>query len=304
LIIVADLIVATFLLTIRHVSILQPGDFSSDDPIIIGLYGGYAYLNMSFLRIMGVRAPGSSADAIDTSLFGESNAPAYEPQKGDRNLRASLKILKTVMGALKQSSLPDIVADSFEAADDFVAKRPELDTSDEELLAYLRSLLLPFRRVFRNHMTTTALASIVSGVLADAAVAAGDPGLVTPMMGTAGDVRSAQYSRELYKIAKVAKSTPAVNDAFDAGVDGLLERLDRVDDASEFRDRFVAFVAEHGHRGPNDWELSGRTWDNTPELALIAIDRMRVSNEELVHVNDPAAEQAKRDEAIAEIRPK
>jgi pyruvate,water dikinase len=288
----------------RELGILQPGDFSSDDPVIIGLYGGYGYLNMSFLRIMGVRAPGSSAAAIDSSLFGESNAPAYVPQPGDRNLRASLKILKVVLGALGQKELPAVVADSFTAAEEFIAARPALDAPDDELLAYLRSMPGPFQRVFANHMTTTALASIVSGVLADASVAAGEPGLVTHLMGTAGDVRSARYSRELYEIAKLVRSTPSVSAAFDAGVTGLLERVAAIDDAGPFRERFAAFVAEHGHRGPNDWELAGRTWDNTPELALVAIDRMRVSEGELAHVHDPVEERAKRDAAIALVRPK
>ncbi len=288
----------------RELGVLQPGDFSSDDPLIIGLYGGYGYLNMSFLRILGVRAPGSSAEAIDLSLFGESNAPPYVAQKGDRNLRASLKILKTVMGALKQSELPAIVADSFQAADAFIAKRPPLDAPDDVLLAYLLSVPKPFERVFKNHMTTTALASIVSGVLADAAVAAGEPGLVTHLMGTAGDVRSAQYSRELYEVAKLVRASPALNAAFDEGVTGLSGRLETLDGADEFRSRFAAFIAEHGHRGPNDWEYSGRTWDNTPELALMAIDRMRVADQDLTRAHDAADEVAKREVAIAKIRPK
>ncbi len=287
----------------RQLGILQPGDFASDEPLIIGLYGGYGYLNMSFLRIMGVRAPGSSPAAIDSSLFGDSNAPAYVAKKGDRNLRASLKILKTVMGALGQKELPDIVADSFAAADAFTAKRPALDASDAELLAYLRSVGKPFERVFGNHMTTTALASIVSGVLADACVAAGEPGLVTHLLGTAGDVRSAQYSRELFGIAQLVSSNPAVNDAFAEGVDGVLDRLADLDGAEAFLTRFRTFLTEHGHRGPNDWELSGRTWDNTPELALIAIDRMRVADENLERTNDPIAEQAQREAAIAKVRP-
>ena len=287
----------------QELGVLQPGDFSSVDPVIIGLYGGYGYLNMSFLRIMGVRAPGSSAAAIDSSLFGESDAPPYEAQKGDRNLRASLKILRSVMGALGQKELPPIVDDSFRAADEFISSRPALDASDDELLGYLRAMPGPFKRVFKNHMTTTALASIVSGVLADASDAAGEPGLVTHLMGTAGDVRSAQYSRELYEIAKLVRATPAVNAAFDDGVDGLLDRLASVDEATEFSDRFARFVAEHGHRGPNDWELAGRTWDNTPELALVAIDRMRVSDEELDAQHDEAGEQAAREAAIAKVRP-
>lgn len=288
----------------RELGILQPGDFSSDDPVIIGLYGGYGYLNMSFLRIMGVRAPGSSAEAIDSSLFGESNAPPYVAQKGDRSLRASLRILKTVMGALGQKELPSVVEDSFSVAAEFEARRPALDESDAELLAYVRSMPAPFQQVFRNHMTTTALASIVSGVLADAATAAGEPGLVTHLMGTAGDVRSARYANELNEIARSVRATPAVDDAFGQGVDGLLGRLADVPDAAPFLERFAAFIAEHGHRGPNDWELSGRTWDNTPELALLAIDRMRVSDADLSVHHDPAAERAARDAAIAKVRPK
>ena len=34
-------------------------DFDSTElPVIIGLYGGYGYLNLSYLRMLGVRAPG------------------------------------------------------------------------------------------------------------------------------------------------------------------------------------------------------------------------------------------------------
>ena len=288
----------------REIGVLQPGDFASEDPLIIGLYGGYGYLNMSFLRILGVRAPGSSAAAIDSSLFGESNAPPYVAQKGDRNLRASLKILKTVMGALKQSEPPDIVADSFQAADAFIGARPPLDAPDDVLMAYLFTAPDAFYRVFKNHMTSTALASIVSGVLADAATAAGEPGLVTHLMGTAGDVRSARYSRDLYKIAKHVRATPVLGAAFDEGVTGLVDRLAELDGAGQFRASFGSFIADHGHRGPNDWEYSGRTWDNTPELALMAIDRMRVAEGDLTRVHDAAGEQAKRAAAIATVRPK
>jgi pyruvate,water dikinase len=288
----------------RDLGILQPGDFSSSDPVILGLFGGYCYLNMSFLRIMGVRAPGSSAQAIDISLFGESNAPPYVAQKGDRNLRSSLQILKTVMKALKQSESPAIVAESFAAAQQSIDRRPSLDAPDAELIAYINESTGPFETVFKNHMTSTALASIVSGVLGDAATAAGEPGLVTHLLGTAGDVRSAQYSRELNTIARTVHDSPVLNAAFDDGVHGLLDRLQDVDEAAAFREAFAAFVAEHGHRGPNDWELSGRTWDNTPELALMAIDRMRLSDEDLIRTHDAATEEAARSAAIAKVRPK
>ena len=287
----------------HELGVLQPGDFSHDDPVIIGLYGGYGYLNLSFLRILGVRAPGSSAQAIDVSFFGEGDPPPYVARPGDRSLRSSLRILKTVLGALGQKELPAIVQDSFDAADEFIARRPPLDATDAELLAYLWSVPDPFERVFHNHMITTALSSIVAGVLADACAAAGRPGLVTQLIGSSGNVRSARYARDLAEIAKTVRATPTVAAEFDRGVDGLLDRLDEIPEADAFRRRFAAFVGEHGHRGPNDWELSARTWDNTPELALVAIDRMRLSDRDLVGAPDPAREQAARREAIEIVRP-
>ncbi|MFZ9015362.1 MAG: PEP-utilizing enzyme [Ilumatobacteraceae bacterium] len=286
-----------------RLGVLRPGDFSSDDPVIIGLYGGYAYLNMSYLRILGVRAPGSSPEAIDLALFGESDAPPYEARSGDRSLVASMKILRTVLGALGQRESPAIVEESFRTAEAYGRGRPPLDAPDEALLDHLMAMPQPFEIVFRNHMTSTALASIVSGILGDACVAAGEPGLVTHLLGTAGDVRSASYSRTLAAIADLVRSSAPLSEAFDAGVTGLLDRIANEPWAAEFVVRFAEFIAEHGHRGPNDWELSGRTWENTPELALLAVDRMRIATEGLVVEHDPVAEQRRRDAAIAKVRP-
>lgn len=287
----------------ERLGVLRPGDFSSDDPVIIGLYGGYAYLNMSYLRVLGVRAPGSSPEAIDLALFGESDAPPYEARPGDRSIVASVKILRTVLGALGQREAPSIVDESFRTAEAYGSQRPDLDAPDDALLDHLFAMPKPFEIVFRNHMTSTALASIVSGILGDACVAAGEPGLVTHLLGTAGDVRSARYSRELASIAGLVRSSPPLKEAFDAGVSGLLDRVTQEPWAAEFIGRFAEFVAEHGHRGPNDWELSGRTWDNSPELALVAIDRMRLADDDLVTAHDPVLEQRRRDAAIAKVRP-
>ena len=156
-------------------------------------------------------------------------------------------------------------------------------------------------------MLSSALASIVAGFLADACAAAGEPGLVTHLLGSAGDVKSAEYARDLYAIARTVQNQPTVAAAFDAGVAGLLQRLDSSrtgdSDVADFLGRFADFVADHGHRGPNDWELSSRNWENTPEMALVAIDRMRLADHDL----DPAARLAddgeRRDAAIAVVRP-
>ncbi|MGI9612017.1 MAG: PEP-utilizing enzyme [Acidimicrobiales bacterium] len=289
--------------TYFRLGIGTPDDFSSDDPVIIGLYGGYCYLNLSYLRMMGVRAPGSSADAIDVSFFGEGDPPPYVPQPGDKNLKSSFRILKTVLGALGQRELPDVVSSSFQVAAAFESQRPPLDESDDALVDYLFAMRDPFFITFGNHMETTALAAIVTGVLADACAAAGEPGLVTHLVGAAGDVRSARYSLELWELAKLVRDEPRLAAVFDDGVDGILDRLRSESEAQAFLDRFDDFVTRHGHRGPNDWELSGRTWDNTPELALVAVDRMRLSTTDLDPADRLADNEKRREAAIAKVRP-
>src|SRR4030095_15795759 len=96
-----------------------------------------------------------------------------------------------------------------------------------------------------------------------------------------GDVLSSSSWQELYEIAKVVRPNPALTAAFNAGTSGLYDRLKPMPEAAAFNKQFAAFLARHGHRGPNDCELSSRTWENTPELALVAIDRMRLAEHDL-----------------------
>ena len=172
--------------------------------------------------MMGVRAPGSSAEAIDVAFFGEGNPPPYEPRKGDKNLRSSAKILKTVLSALNTRSLPECADEAFGHTAVWEAQRPPLDAPDEVLLSYMLDVPETFHHAFKLHMISTAIAAIVSGVLADACAAAGEPGLVTHLIGAAGNVRSAQYANDLHAIALRARDNETVSAALDHGVDGVL----------------------------------------------------------------------------------
>ncbi len=289
--------------TYAKMGIKARGDFDSDDPVIIGLFAGYTYLNLSYLRVSGVRAPGSSPDAIDVAFFGEGDPPPYVARKGDKSLLSSVRILRTVMAALNAESQPTVVADSYRRVAAFEATMPSLDAPDDELLAFLETFPEAFGPVYGNHMESSGLAGIISGILSDAATAAGEPGLVTQLMGSAGNVVSAQYSQALYKIAGTVRSTPSLMSAFNDGVDGLLDRVADDPEAATFTAEFEAFRAEHGHRGPNDWELSSRTWENTPELALAAIDSMRRAEHDLSPSSRLVRDDELRAAAIDRIRP-
>ena len=287
----------------REIGILRKGDFKSANPVIIGLYAGYGYLNVSYLRMIGVRAPGSSPEAIDATLFGEGNPPSYVPRKGDKSLLSSVKILLTVLKALGTRSQPPIVEQTYKIVADWEAKCPPLDAGDEALLGYMGASPPIFRQVFCNHIITSSIAAIVSGILVDNARAAGEPALVTDLMGAAGDVLSASYSQELYEIAKLLRGNPAVSAAFDAGTGGLAGRLNSLPEAAEFNKAFAGFIARHGHRGPNDWEVSSRTWENTPELALVAIDRMRFAEHDLSPAIRLRDMEARQQAAVAKVLP-
>ncbi len=286
-----------------EMGILHKNDFANDEPVIIGCYGGYGYLDISYLRIVGVRAPGSSPEAIDVSLFGEADTPPYEPRKGDKSLWNSAKMLRYVLKALGTDSEPAVLADSRARLARWQAAQPPLDADDAAQLASRFKAIADPQLQFRNHMITTFTTSIVTGVLADGAAAADRPDLLTDLTGAMGEVASAAYSTAMYDVAKLAMVEPAVAAAFDAGVAGLGDRLATIPEAGPFNDAFDGFIERYGHRGPNDWEISSRTWENTPELAYAAIDVMRQSDHDLDPSGRISDVEAKRDAAAEIVRP-
>ncbi len=286
---------------LARVGLLQPGDIASEEPVLLNVLGGYAYLNLSLLRLLGVRTPGSSPEAMEFTFVGEGNPPPYQPMPGDKNLRATVRLVGSALVALRQRDLPRIVADNTTAADNFERTRPALDSSNADLLAFLRSTPSAFRPVFANHIYASAMSAIPAGVLSDAALAAGDPASVATLIGAVGDVRSTEYSRDLALVATYVRSSEAVTQHFDQGADGLLERLRSDPQAEAFMAAFDGFLAQHGHRGPNDWDIAGRTWANTPSLSLAAIERLRVDRTS-IDSNSPERTAGERAETIARIR--
>src|SRR5688572_5973961 len=70
----------------RGLGALLPADFGDDPFGVVGIFGGYAYLNASFLRVFGERTPGLTAADMDRQLIGASDAPPYERAPGDKSL--------------------------------------------------------------------------------------------------------------------------------------------------------------------------------------------------------------------------
>lgn len=259
----------------RDLGLLRPGDIDANESMtILGVFGGYCYINASYVRLLGVRAPGGTVDAIDQQFFGESEAPAYVARPGDKNLGSTLRLGGLVLKLLRTTSLPQLEVDKEQVAE-FVARRPSSAASDAELLSYLVGFQPLFQQLFARHISNTFSLALVSGALADLCTKAGHPDALVAILGGIGDVESAAPSAAMWDLARRATETSQVNEAFAAGVDGLRERLTEDSAAADWLVAFDGFLTEFGSRGPNEWDLGSDPWALRESLALSAIDRMR-----------------------------
>jgi pyruvate,water dikinase len=258
-------------------------EFNPDVIEVMGVFGGYAYLNVSVSRLMGVRTPGLTWEAIDYSLFGaQPGVPPYEPGPGDENEELSAKCAATLGFILTAESLPELLEEQAAIAE-LRAERPDLTTlTDAELVARTRELFATwFRRLFGQHLYITYCSTVPAGIIGQVCAAVGDPNLANRLIAGLGDVDSAAPSWAMWELGRIAAASPAVTAEFERGVAGLDERLRASDDpeAMRFASAFDDFLYEFGSRGPNEWEMRSPTWETRPELALAAIDRMRLTPE-------------------------
>jgi pyruvate,water dikinase len=239
-----------------------------------GVFGGYLYFNLSFARVFAARVPGVRVRDVDEQMLGRSDAPAYRPQPGDRTVstvgRAAIGSVRMVLGR-KATDLDAARAE----VQQWLASLVE-EPSDAEVVA----LAAGYEDRFVVHLNALLDASLASGLpmalleRLTRRASARDPGLLVRALSGLGTIETARPAAALWALGRLAAADPEVTAAFDAGVDGVLERLGS---GSAFVTAFDAFLREHGHRGPNEVELSSDTWATAPRAALAAIDRLRLS---------------------------
>ena len=261
-----------------RMGLVADGDFADDEPMtILSVFGGYCYINASYVRMLGVRAPGGDVATIDQTFFGGSDAPAYVARDGDKNRRASLKLAATVLRLLNTKDLPALRADKVKV-ERFASKAPAPDASDEALLTYCDSFRPFFQSLFARHIENTFSDALVSGALVDLVAKAGKDDLLVSILGGIGEVESAAPAEAMWDLSRLAPDDPGYSAKFDQ------------------------FIARHGSRGPNEWDLGSDPWEFRPEMAQAAINAMRPVADD----RSPAAHQqqlvADREAAVAEVR--
>ncbi|GAB2459874.1 PEP-utilizing enzyme [Xylanimonas ulmi] len=246
----------------------------------LGVFGGYAYLNVSITRVFGARVPGMSPEAVDQTFFGAeaATAPPYMAGPHDESPTHAERSAKTLEWILTATRLPEQEAsrDTVRALRD---QRPDLGAlTDAQLLERARDLInTHWQRLWVEHIFLTHCALVPPAILGAVAAALDDPTLVTRLISGLGEVDSALPAHALWDLSRTVTASAHLTQAFDTGVDGLRARLEASShpDATGFLAAFDMFIRAHGARGFNEWEMRSRTFETHPEIAWSAIDRIR-----------------------------
>lgn len=288
------------------IGVLDWDEFENPElPDLFHMYGGYLYNPLSLTRLFGARMPGASPEAIDKAFFDERDeVPVYVAEPWHESPKHEAALGASAGWAMTATSLPELEADKA-LAEHLRDTRPDLGTLTDAALIDRAKAMLPWvQQTFENAMRSSTMSSLGPGALGAICEAIGKPERAIQLLAGI-DVDSAVPSREMWRLSRIARASAALNEAFEAGVDDLLERLASAGtaEASAFLAEVREFLRLYGSRGQNEYDILSPTWEVRPRIALAAIDLMRKSDD----AQDPAARHAAsvatRDEALAEIRP-
>lgn len=254
-------------------------ELPDDPPPVAGLFGGYFYLNLSHMRLLGLRM-GMTVEQFDAALLGSHpDAPPYEPHPDDQNEACSAKTAQTIGEILQRTEFPEIDEDSARVRG-LRRARPDLGAlSDAELVTHARSFLGELDNAFARHDYSSLASTVGQAMLTQLCAEVGRPELLLDLISGLGDVESASPSSGLWQLSRLANGSPGLRGLFDQGAPAVAAALR---DASggelpRFRSAFEDFLATYGMRGPNEWDIRARSWDADPLQALAHVDTLRHS---------------------------
>ncbi|KQY50057.1 MULTISPECIES: PEP-utilizing enzyme [unclassified Nocardioides] len=271
---------------------------------LLGLLGGYVYINMSYLRVFAVRVPGYTPELLDLSYGVDSKAFPYVEEDWhvdpERTAEVQQWLDKEVLGDV---GLGDLDADRQKVLETRAA-RPDLTAlTDTELVDRIRSFNPELRHLFRQHALVTSKTGFTLGAVMALAAQAGHSDIAFEVVGGVGEVDSTGPTVALADVAAAVRRSPAVVAAFDEGLDGLHERLQQLgSEAAEVLAALDAVRADWGFRGQGEWELRCETWETDVRLPLALVDRLRRGAVQADARGRMAASGETRDAAASKVR--
>ncbi len=238
-----------------------------------GVFGGYLYMSGSAMRLFGVRMPGMSPSDADEQVMGSAtDMPPYRRAKGDRSVRASLRLTFHLLKMMRSPDLQPLAQARIDARA-WLTTLPDMNTaSDVQLLEWLETYPPRIGASMKRLLFFSGLAA-APRVLLDRALARPrmPAGIANRIVGGTGDVDSAQLAQRVWALSRIVTGDETVSAAFDDGLDNIAVRTRD----TPLKPAVDAFLADHGHRGNDEYELATPAWamDPTPVYALI--DRLR-----------------------------
>ena len=280
-------------------------EISAEHPELIGVFGGYAYINVSLLRVWAARTPALAPNHVDTAYFLEHpEMPVYVPAPWHENTDASLEPLtKWLSWVLVDQGQSEIEAGHVLSIETRT-NRPDLASmSDVELVEHALALKPLVRALASQHLNQTLAASIGPGIVAAICDEVGLPTNATPLISGLGEIESVSPVYAMWTLSRMVRASEVLSMMFDSGIEGLVQRLHSSDEVEvlSFVAGLDALASEVGFRASEEWEPHGPSWETDPELVLWSIDQLRSRTDEADPVLGFATREAARTSLLQEI---
>jgi nucleoside-diphosphate-sugar epimerase/phosphohistidine swiveling domain-containing protein len=241
----------------------------------VGVFGHGIYANLSSIYALNIAFPGTDASSWESMLFGQGERPEIPELKplSALDMAARMPILvPQVIRFPAECRRLNAEARTSQRSADYYRELP-----DERLFAELRTA----RDEVANGWSVAGFASaLIVPVMALIEKRAGRR-FATQMIGGAEGLASAGLSRGAHELAAALRADLSIGAAVnDRGASDALAKL-RIQHPA-FTAAFDAVMAEYGHRGPRETELSNPVFADTPERLLDVVKKLATTGQRSV----------------------
>jgi phosphohistidine swiveling domain-containing protein len=232
----------------------------------VGTIGHRLYNNMTVMKQLASAIPGQTPEGFEHQMNGTPLPEGYRPPRMARaDLIAALK--SGAKGGPQIAGLGREVNDMERRSKRLTTDRPSLhEINDEQLLTRIELVVDLVVRTWDINCMNTFMVSLAMNLISQRY---GNDAAMNVRAGTQ-NLRSAALLRGVRELADVVADDHELRRLIkDSPREVVLDKLRS--DAASFAARFDRLIADFGHRGPGETELSNLVYADDPELLLRSV---------------------------------